>query len=138
MWSVQQTCSSTETPTNFIEDDLFMPQSLIFKTGKRQGKLSLSWILWKSVNVVLSSFKYLLTRSHSEIFKSSKFVFFKKAFYHCSNKVSLCQLQPWLTWRYLIPGISQLYKIWRVVVLKLTLMVHHILSLIVLFFHYYQ
>ena len=42
IWSVQLICLSTKTPRNFIEDDLFIPYSLIFKTGKRKGKLSVS------------------------------------------------------------------------------------------------
>ena len=99
--------------------------------------MSLSWILWKSVNVVFSLFKdSLLGRNHLEIFWSSKFVFKKESFYHCSNKISLCHLQAWLTLRYLIPSKNRLYKSWRVEVLKLTLLVHRILSLTVLFFHY--
>ena len=39
-------------------------------------QLSLSWILWKSVNVVLSSFKEsLLARNHAEMFLISKIAF---------------------------------------------------------------
>ena len=77
MCPVHLRCSSTKTPRNFIEDNLFMSKSLIFKIGKLKGKMS----LLKIVNVVLSSFKdSLLARNHSEIFFGSKFVFNKRVF----------------------------------------------------------
>ena len=73
IWSIQLRCSSTKIPRNLIKDDCFISSSFIFKAGYRRGRLSLSWGLWKSINLVLSSFKdNLFARNHSDIFRSSK------------------------------------------------------------------
>ena len=80
-WSIQLRCSSSKIPRNLIERNCIISYSFIFIASNRSGRLSLSWDLRNSVNLVLSSFRdNLFVQNRSDTVSSSKFAFTNNGF----------------------------------------------------------